>query len=644
MRVTLAEQFKEAFAKAGKEIPTVSRSEPAPKPYPKHKRSNTENENRQAKGKQPSSKPVPAPAVAPTSEAAKATKASVPVKTEKAAKRTKGALAPAPTGKPSSPQKPKKPRPPQSGVLIPLKKATPSAPKPLDLSVYRNGVEGPKSPRPSAPAPSPVGSYRVSLQSSSEPIWENEGGTKAASLLVFALTGQDVQCWPQDKPAPTAARELVLGLDFGTSTVKAVFGDSSIGRHGRSFAVPFRKDQGLASYLLPCRLYQRSGVFSLKKGGRVYSDLKLGLLANDTSVECQQRVVAFLALVIRQARAWLFTQHASIYKSSNLVWKLSVGLPSESHFASREAPLFELLGIAAWILAGSTATTLDAPAVASALSRARQLQAGDAPVSYEDVEASVVPEIAAQIYGYVASEQFDRDAPNDFMMVDVGAGTVDVSLFHVKPGRGRKWDFEFYTTVVKPYGAINLHRHRLDWWESAIQKDYPGLGGLISAIADGRKVSDIQAGLPARLEDYFTDSTVAFMNPDDHVDTVFFKKIFSQVFHDGYWKASTGHLTRNELNNIPVYLCGGGSRHSLYQKLTKANSHHSFYSWMKVNFRALNKPSNLDAPGLSRLDFDRLSVAYGLSFLDVGKVVKAIPRPQQLSATSDTWRDNYIDK
>lgn len=620
MRVTLAEQFKEAFARAGKEIPTVSRPEPSPKPGPKHKRSNPEGENRRIRSPQLSAKSVSALAEsAPTSEVAKAAQVSESVK-------------------------PKKSRPPKSGGVIPRKKTTSLALKPLDLSVYRNGVGGPKTPQPSAPAPSLTGSYQMSLQSSSKPIWGNGGDNMAPPLLAFALTGHAVQCWPLDKLAPTADRELVLGLDFGTSTVKAVIGDSSIGRHGRSFAVPFRKDQGLASYLLPCRLYQRNGVFSLKKGGRVHSDLKLGLLANDTSVECQQRVVAFLALVIRQARAWLFTQHASIYKSSNIVWKLSVGLPSESHFASREAPLFELLGTAAWILAGSTATTLDVPAVASALSRAHHLQAGDTPSSHEDVEVSVIPEIAAQIYGYVASEQFDRDAPNDFMMVDVGAGTVDVSLFHVKPGRGGKWDFEFYTTVVKPYGAINLHRHRLDWWGIAIQKDYPELGGLISAIADGRKVSDIQAGLPARLEDYFTDSTVAFMNPDDHVDTAFFKKVFGQVFHDGYWKASTGYLTRDELNNIPVYLCGGGSRHSLYQKLTQANSHHSFYSWMRVSFRTLNKPSNLDAPGLSRLDFDRLSVAYGLSFLDVGKVVKAIPRPQQLSVTSDTWRDNYIDK
>ena len=120
--------------------------------------------------------------------------------------------------------------------------------------------------------------------------------------------------------------------------------------------------------------------------------------------------------------------------------------------------------------------------------------------------------------------------------------------------------------------------------------------------------------------------------------------MFGHVFHDGYWKASTGHFTRNELNNIPVYLCGGGCRHPLFQRLTQANGHHSFYTWMKVNFRTLSKPSNLDAPGLNRLDFDRLSLAYGLSFLDVGKVVNAMPRPQIRSVASDTWRDNYIEK
>ena len=74
------------------------------------------------------------------------------------------------------------------------------------------------------------------------------------------------------------------------------------------------------------------------------------------------------------------------------------------------------------------------------------------------LDVAVVPEIAAQIYGFVVSNSFDKKAANNYLMVDVGAGTVDSSLFHVKPGRGGKWDFEFYTAAVEPLGVTNLHR------------------------------------------------------------------------------------------------------------------------------------------------------------------------------------------
>lgn len=619
MRVTLAEQFKEAFAKAGKEIPAVEKPAVARKPPPQHKRIESQRGHLDGTGASGPREKVQASEKSPP----RATPVS---KKQGAVKRKKQ--------RPSKPQR-----------MVPLGKKTPAAFQTLDYDVYRRGMN-PSKPNdlPLASACDPDDHYGVSLLPSSRPNWESLLETTAPPLLTFALTGQEVQCRPKANCGLAVERELVLGLDFGTSTVKAVIGDSALGREGISFAIPFRKDPGVAGYLLPCRLYQQEEVFSLRAGGASQSDLKLDLLANVESTECRRRVVAFLALVIRQARAWLFTQHASVYSSSQIIWKLCVGLPSESHFTAEEAPLFELLVRAAWILAGDPASDLHILSVDNALIRAHQLQDGETPENHEDVEVSVVPEIAAQIYGYVASEQFDPNAPNDFMMVDVGAGTVDVSLFHVKPGRGGKWDFEFYTTVVKPYGAINLHRQRLDWWQAAIQKNYPQMRGLVSAVVDARKVSDIQSGLPASLEDYFTNANVVFTKPDQHIDTVFFKQVFGHVFHDGYWKASTGHLTRNELNNIPVYLCGGGCRHPLFQRLTQANGHHSFYTWMKVNFRTLSKPSNLDAPGLNRLEFDRLSVAYGLSFLDVGKVVKAMPRPQIRSVASDTWRDNYIEK
>lgn len=556
------------------------------------------------------------------------------------------------TAKPDSSTQTPKPRKPKAAKPLlkagksskrasKRRKGKPASPM-FDLSVYHNGMSGQKVKQ--TPAHIADDADSISLAPTSSPNWGDGNDIKSYRLLKFAQAGQAVQCWQQGEAEPERERDLVLGLDFGTSTVKAVFGDSVIGRNGHSFAVPFRDTQGLPRFLLPCRLYQSGDVLSLEHGDKVLSDLKLGLLNNPASAERQQHVVAFLALVIRQARAWLFTHHTSIYKGSKIVWKLALGLPSENHLVSQESQLFERLGLAAWVLAGNPVNTITRQAVIEALDRARQLLDDDVRESHEDVEMSVIPEIAAQIYGYVASEHFDPAAANDFMMVDIGAGTVDVSLFHVMQGRGGRWEFVFYTTVVKPMGTINLHRRRLDWWALAIETEYPERDDLWVALEEGKAVSDIQAGLPVRLEDYFTKAGVHFSNPDDHLDNIFFKEVFSQVFHEGYWKASNGHLNHNELNDIPAYLCGGGSRHAFYEQLTNANEHCSFYSWMKVDFRTLNKPDNLDAPGLIQHEFDRLSVAYGLSFLDVGRVLKAIPRPPQRPAVKDAYWDNFIDK
>jgi hypothetical protein len=49
---------------------------------------------------------------------------------------------------------------------------------------------------------------------------------------------------------PDDEREVVLGLDFGTSCVKVVIGDSAL---GKAFAVPFCKAEGIAKFLLPSR-------------------------------------------------------------------------------------------------------------------------------------------------------------------------------------------------------------------------------------------------------------------------------------------------------------------------------------------------------------------------------------------------------
>jgi hypothetical protein len=69
-------------------------------------------------------------------------------------------------------------------------------------------------------------------------------------------------------------------------------------------------------------------------------------------------------------------------------------------------------------------------------------------------------------------------------------------------------------------------------------------------------------------------------------------------------------------------------------------------SWLAAKSRTLEIPKDLIAPGLAREDYDRLSVAYGLSFLDVGKIVKSVPLPIVPVPEERSWQysDRFISK
>ncbi len=222
-------------------------------------------------------------------------------------------------------------------------------------------------------------------------------------------------------------REVAFGLDFGTSSVKVVIGDMAL---DKAFAVPFCEADGLGAYLLPTRLYQTGNVFSLVSGEVVHRDLKLSFVAQPDNRPNQIRIIAFLALVIARARGWLFTKHLATYKSTKILWKLNVGLPAANSLETEVASQLRRLVHVAWRFA-ATPQALTEQIIGTALDTVVDL---DDPTS--SVEIAVVPEIAAQICGFVVSNSFDKKAANNYLMVDVGAGTVDSSLFHVKPAKG----------------------------------------------------------------------------------------------------------------------------------------------------------------------------------------------------------------
>lgn len=57
-----------------------------------------------------------------------------------------------------------------------------------------------------------------------------------------------------------------------------------------------------------------------------------------------------------------------------------------------------------------------------------------------------------------------------------------------------------------------------------------------------------------------------------------------------------------------------------------------------------NIPGELEAPGLAQVDYDRLSVAFGLSFVDVGTVAVAQAMPKLEQTSKVDWRSGYTGK
>ena len=445
---------------------------------------------------------------------------------------------------------------------------------------------------------------------------------------------------PEQMPGPLGRdRELVVGLDFGTSCVKVVVGDRGA---SKAYAVPFLDALGVTAYLLPSRLFEQRGAFSLSIGVDVHRDLKLRFLANPTSSHLQETLVGFLALVIRRCRAWLFAAHVDTLAKRNILWKLVLGRAVDRAKNDQVGQLMADVLNAAWAVAGS-AGAVDRLTCGRELAMHR----ADPTIGKDSPEVSVVPELAAQIYGFVNSRQFDPRAKNFYLFVDVGAGTVDVSLFRVKPNASGTWDFSLFTSVVEPNGAMNLHRARLDWWRDQLSK-LPDAHGenLLKKIDAIKSPTEQTQPIPEKYLGYFKDLHVQYsggaLSPDD---MFYMNRLVSQVRGQGIYRTVQSKIVgRVDLDHLPFFLCGGGARLPLYRNIASALDQAPEFTWLKAHRRELGIPSELEAPGLAQIDYDRLSVAFGLSFVDVGSVAiaKAMPSIKQHSKVD--WRSGYTGK
>lgn len=448
--------------------------------------------------------------------------------------------------------------------------------------------------------------------------------------------------------APVVPRELVIGLDFGTSATKVVITDRSL---NSGLAVPLVNAVGSEEYLLPSALIETSaGMYALTGQGIRHADLKLAMLADMADSQACARVCAFLALVIRSARAWLFEAKRDQYLRSDILWALALGQPTEPVTANRYRRHFEDVASVAWSLAGRVGPI----AVEDSL---RQWWAREQLNVSDEVEVRVMPELSAQIHGFVSSSHFDSRQRNIYLMVDVGAGTVDASLFRVRKDPGGRVSFSLFTFAVEPLGTANLHRYRVDWWtrflSAALERKYKfgtmtaeRLSTLLHAIGLLRVPTEFRGVYPRAFSDYISGVELEFVggfkSPDEEFKLSLLQQVAGQVMY-GAWKKLL--LRKEDVKGMPFFLCGGGARHDFYAGLKQDLQKTPNCSWLSATYRALSLPANLEAPGVAVADYDRLSVAYGLSQLNPGSFnhVSAL-KPKVESEKPHDWISSTVDK
>ncbi|ORC47830.1 hypothetical protein B2G74_22260 [Burkholderia sp. A27] len=450
---------------------------------------------------------------------------------------------------------------------------------------------------------------------------------------------------------PENETDLIVGLDFGTSSTKVVVRDA----YAATSVFPVQlsgQRSGIESFLLPSRVFKTGSVYSLQHGTEKISDLKLGLLSCRAASPLNEfnDCCAFLALVIRRTRAWFLTEHHDIYSRHALNWKLNLGLPARSYENTAIVQLFRRLAWAAANLAGdSEATDITFEKASEWRIRSHEMTKWDNasqsfPAEFGCNDVDVVPEVSAQLQGFMTAARWDWRTRPVMLLVDVGAGTVDSALFHVRAPDNGDGQLTFYSSQVKQNGVMNLHRARVASLNEMVPSgdEHQDAREYLRSIS---QATDRLRPIPESIDQYLP----GYQGMDAGIDTSFqidrYRRQVAGCIKDA--KVGKGISVR-QLTRVPLLLCGGGSRMRFYGSIDKLINNTTGWN-VSVELMKLPVPRDLADSGWHGEEFDRLSVAYGLSLSgdgerSLGKIVRAIEVPDAESYRPKDTGDRYVSK
>ena len=242
---------------------------------------------------------------------------------------------------------------------------------------------------------------------------------------------------------------------------------------------------------------------------------------------------------------------------------------------------------------------------------------------YRQIDSRFFPEFAVQLMGYIQSPQRQNDLHS---LVDVGAGTLDFTIFNVYENMDGEDLFPVFAQEVKPLGTQFFVQHRLEYarsnsmWQPSPYENVP-------CDSDFERHLSLNNSELKDCDKPFRKEITGLIGGN-----------FNKTKKEMYPKSP------NWQSGVPTFLCGGGATVDFYRDIFDVfKNEHSPY---KIILRTLKIPEDLQAGPILHESYDRLSVAYGLSFdpYNIASIIKKQMIPQIRPETPKITDTNFISK
>ena len=401
---------------------------------------------------------------------------------------------------------------------------------------------------------------------------------------------------------------VTVGVDFGTSSTKVVASlPYEAGRPSVAIPAPRYGRVENHPYLWATATWLREDVFLAypATAATLLCDLKRGMMDGDSGAPVDEGVAAkrgvtrieaatgYVAHVMCYVRGWLVCNRPRFFKGREPVWFFNVGLPASTYDKIVLSTAYRKMAAAAWMLA-SSGEEVRVDTIRAFLQDQRVQSVGDSDGVAEAFGVAVTPEVAAGATGFAKSYE---GATGLYLMVDVGAATLDTCMFRLNKSLTGLDAYPLLAADVRPLGVEALH-----WF-----------------LENGRTIEGFAGQCDRCLREVIWSTRV------------------NREPSAACWEAG---------GDLPVFLIGGGAGNELHRDVVAAVG-----PWLEGNVKGEGiRMLDISSPKIDLPEpvegFGRLAVAWGLSHppIEIGRI-------EPMSAIEDMeptmgwdWRSSYVSK